>query len=837
MKYGALAWRSLLREWRSGELALLFMALVLGVAIVTGIDLFANRLQKALVGEASVYLGADRVVQLGDALPTAHLERARQLGLQTAETILFPTMVYPTVASTTSNNSDRSVLASLKAVSTNYPLRGTLEVRDARHQTLAVQHGPSTGTAWVDANILNQLNLPLGATLDIGNRSFVIDQVLTREGDSGNSFYGMGMRVMINAADLPSTGLIIPGSRAEYRYLFTGDTTVLDSYFAWLKPQLPLGARIITLHDNQPGIATALDKAALFLRLAGSLGVLLAALAAAFAAQRYSHRHADAIAVLKTLGATRRQILWLQFWQLTALWLLATLCGFLPALLLEKAFFSVMGNWIPTNLPSTGWQPFAMGAVTSLICLLAFTVPSFAHLASTPPWRALRSNPNNSRNFSVLWPAIPGVAALLLLYSRSFILAILLIAGTLALIVFTGLIGWLLLRAGRQLSQRAGSYWRLGIANVLRQQWLSLLQIAIFGTGFMLLAVMVLIRSSLLSEWRMQIPDKAPNVFLINIAPEDVAPLQTALHGIQLTPAAFYPMVRGRLSTINGQRATDLFDESISAVYRDLNLSWSRELPMGNAITQGHWPTANTTTAPVSVEQGLAKKLHLQLGDKLAFTIAGNTLTAEVASIRSVDWDRMTPNFYFLFPPGVLDSSPQFSATWMTSLYRSEVQETALSHLLRQYPTVTAYPVDDLLARIQTIIQRVGFAVEIILLLILTAGLLVLFACLRASIDQKLHESALLRTLGAKRSLILGSLFVEFAAIGGIAGLLAVIGAELTTWALQVFLFKMVAVAHPWLWLAVPVLSTVFIASTGTAFCYRVLATPPMLVLRETGQQ
>jgi len=828
----ALAWRTIRREWRSGELGLLFAALVLGVTIVTGIDLFADRLQRALAGEASVYLGADRVVQLSDPLPASALANARANMLQVAETIMFPTMAY-------ASQGDRSSLVSLKAVSTNYPLRGALEVRDAQGNTATLQHGPATGTTWVDANILNQLDVAIGSSLDIGNRQLVISGVLTREGDAGSSFYGMGMRVMINAADLPATGLLIPGSRAEYRYLFAGDTQQLDAYFAQLKPQLPQNARVVTLQDNQPGIASALDKATLFLRLAGSLGVLLAALATAFSAQRYCHRHTDAVAVLKTLGATRQQILSLQRWQLGALWLLATAVGFIPAWLLQQAFFGAMGDWIPVDLPPSGWQPFAMGAITSLICLLTFTYPSFLRLVDTPPWRALRSDVDSNTHFRTLWPAIPGIALLLVLYSRSLSLAALLAGGTLILMVLVGLISWLLLRGSRHFSHYAGSIWRLGIANILRQRWLSLLQISVFGIGFMLLSVMVLIRSSLLNEWRMQVPADAPNVFLINIAPDEVEPLRTALAHIPLSPAELFPMVRGRLTAINGQRATDLFDESVNAVYRDLNLSWSDTLPANNAIVSGSWPSAvnHEHAAPVSVEQGLAKKLHLQLGDTLSFTISSKTVPAFVSSIRSVDWDRMTPNFYFLFPPHILDDATQYSATWMTSLYRSETQEAALSHVLRQYPAVAAYPVDDLLARVQTIVQRVSLAVEIILLLVLSAGFLVLLACLRAGIDQKLHESALLRTLGAKQKLILGSLMVEFAVVGGIAGLLAAAGAELTAWALQTYLFKMDFVVHPWLWLITPTTSILLIGCIGSLFCYRVVNTPPIRVLRESVQQ
>jgi putative ABC transport system permease protein len=826
-----LAWRMLMREWRGGEVGLLLASLVLGVTLVTGISLFAERLQKALVGEASVYLGADRVLQVSDPVPAHWLDKARQRDIRVAHTVLFPTMVYPS-----RTDSDRSVLAALKAVSATYPLQGELEVRDQNNQLTIVGHGPDHGMAWVDSNILAQLDLAIGDAIDVGNSHFVIDRVLTREGDAGSSFYGMGTRVMINTGDLAATKLIIPGSRVEYRYLFAGDDTALDGYFDWLSPQLGKGARIITLHDNQPGIAGALDKASIFLRLAGSLGVLLAALAAAFAAQRYCERHTDAVAVLKTLGAGKYQVLGLLAGQLVGLWLVATLIGFLLGTILEHAFLATMADWIPATLPGIGPYPFIVGAATGLICLATFVCPAFWHLLDVPPWKVLRSDSTGNLVYArSLWLALPGIGALLLLYSHDLKLVGLLLGGGMALILPVGILGWFFLRFGRTLSMQAGSLWRLGIANVMRRQWLSLLQVIVFGISFMLLAVMVLLRGSLLNEWKLQIPSDAPNVFLINIAPDEVENLRKSLGEIHLQTSALYPMVRGRLTTINGKLATELFSESVGEVYRELNLSWSETLPPDNVITSGVWPGVNQDDAvPVSIEQGLAKRLHVQPGDRLEFTIGDNRLITQVASIRSLNWDKMTPNFYFLFPTGALE---KYNATWMTSLYRGKQQEAALSQLLRKYPTVSAYPVDDLLARIQTIVERASLAVEVILAIVLIAGILVLLACLRASIDQRLHESALLRTIGAGNKLILGSLAVEFVFIGLVAGILAASGAELTTWALQTYLFRMEYVAHPVLWISVPILSTLTIALTGTAFCYRTVIVPPMIILRESNNQ
>lgn len=830
----SLSWTMLLREWRGGEMTLLFAALTLGVAIVTGISLFAERLQGALVGEASVYLGADRVLESSEPITQDWINHAHQQSLRTARTAVFPTMIYR------SDNSgdERTALASLKAVSDSYPLRGQLDSRDKNNITEKTAHGPTRGTAWIDANILSQLDIQPGDRIDVGDLHLVAERILLHEGDAGSSFYGMGARVMINDADLPASGLVLPGSRVEYRYLFAGDEKNIASFFDWLKPQLTRNQRVIGLQDNQPGIAGALDKAALFLQLAGSLGVLLAALAAGFSAQRYCERHTDAIAVMKTLGAQRTRLLGLLAGQMGWLWLIATATGFLCGELLQHAFLQAMASWVPASLPAAGFYPFFIGGATSFICLLTFVLPAFWRLQAVPPWRVLRSDNAEAGIYQhSLLLALPGIAVLLFLYSQQIKMVGLLVSGLLTLILPAGVLGFLLLRGGRALSMQAGSMWRLGIANVLRRRWLSLLQIIVFGISFMLLAVMILLRTSLLSEWKLQLPVNAPNVFLINIAPQEVDGVRSGLQDIGIATPTLYPMVRGRLARINDHEATELFDATVTEVYREINLSWSDRLPVDNQVVAGNWHGQQPLLPqekyiPVSIEKGLAERLHLQLGDHLQFTIGDAQLDATISSIRSLQWDKMTPNFFFLFPPGALD---HFNATWMTSVHRDAQQAVAMAKMLRRFPSITTYPIDDLVKRIQTIVDRASIAVQVILVLVLAAGLLVLLTCLRASIDQRLHESALLRTLGAGKKLIAGSLAVEFVFLGLSAGILAAGGAELTAWALQTQLFRMNFVPHPWLWFGVPALSTLVVGFTGTVFCYRAVRVPPMLILRESG--
>lgn len=824
-----LAWRMFLREWRGGEIRLLLAALALGVALVTGIALFAERLQAALVGEASVYLGADQVLQSPEPVSGQWLDQASAAGLQWAMTAVFPTMAYPADPAATS---DRMVLVSLKAVTPNYPLRGELEIRRADQSVQSVRHGPPPGGAWVDRHILTQLDIAVGSSIAVGEQAFVVDAELLREGDAGSSFYGMGSRVMIAESDLAATRLLLPGSRVEYRYLLAGSGPALAGFRASVRDSLLQGQRWITLEDNQPGIAGALDKAALFLLLAGSLGVLLSALACAFAARRYCDRHVDVVAVLKTLGAGRREVLGLLCGQMLLVWLLATLAGFILGGGLHLAFLAVLADWLPPALPPAGVRPFLSGALTGGVCLVAFVIPPFVYLQRVPPWFVLRSDRTlHNRQWRGWLVGLAGVAFLIGFYSQHWRLALAVMAGLLLVLLLAGGLGMVLMQLGRVAGRRAGRLVRLGIANVQRRQGLSLLQVVVFGIGFMLLAVMTLLRTSLLAEWRMQVPVDAPNVFLINIARQDVAPLQAGLQSIGIPVAATYPMVRGRLARVNGQVATEVFDRSVSEVYRELNLSWSAALPDHNEIMAGDWamPLVAGQAVPVSIEQGLARRLRVKPGDLLEFTIAGQAIPAYVDNIRQLDWDRMTPNFYFLFPPGVLES---YHATWMTSVHRSEAQERDFAHLMRQFPAVTAYPVDDLIRRIQSIVERASLAVEVILVLVLLAGILVMLACLRASLDQRLHESALLRTMGAGRQLILGSLAIEFVFIGGCAGLLAAGGAEAMAWMLQEKLFRMEAALHPGMWLVMPGLAALSLGLAGTLFCLPVVRVPPARILR-----
>jgi len=825
--------KMLWRDVRSGELTVLIAAIFIAVVIVTSISLFAERLQKALVSEASVFLAADVVLQSPDPVDARWLSEDVAPSLRQATVVQFASMVYA---------GDEMFLSSVKAVSDAYPLLGNLEVSDQAFTSGSkITGGPQPGEAWLDSRLLNLLNLQPGDSVWVGEKSFVVKKVLTREPDSGSSYWSLGPRIMINLEDLPATQVIQPGSRVEYRYLFAGEKKDIDRYAQWLKPQLQKRHRLMTLQDSQPGLAQSLDRAGHFLLLVGSLGVLLACIAIAMAAQRYSLRRFDTVAIMKTLGATPHLLSQMVLCHLAVILLVSISVGCLLGGLVQYLFLAVMRDWLPVVLPAASMKPYLIGILTGLVCTLVFALPLLWQLRSVPPLRVLRRELGDQllalRGFY-----LSGAGAIFLLmvfYSGNLRLTSVVFGGTLLCAIVVAVMAWLLLNSIRWMGTQAGSVWRLAIANLRRNQWQSILQLVMFGLTLMLLMISLLIRGSILHEWQQQLPEKTPNHFLINIADHQVAAVGNMLAQQHLQAQGFYPMVRGRVTAINGVEATSIISESVDEVYRELNLTWSATLPNDNKLVSGAWWNV-TSTAPsahtpgyvprVSIEKSLAKKLKVDVGDQLIFTIGDQSLKTVVASVRELSWDRMRPNFYFIFEPGALDGYP---ATYITSFYLPKEQKLFLNSLLKTFPTISIFEVDEMIARIQKIVAQVTQAIELVMGLILVAGALVLMACVQSSLDQRLHENAVLRTLGAGKRLILGSLAIEFILLGTAAGLMASFGSELTAWALQTQVFKMDYHFHLWLWLVGPLVGALVIGVLGVSACMKVVRVPPLLVLRE----
>lgn len=826
------ALRMLLRTWRGGQLGLIIWSLVLAVAVVSSVSLLAERIERALTAESSAFLAADRVVRSGRATNPEWVAAAEQQQVQTANVLSFASMVY---------HQDDMHLASIKAVDNTYPLKGKLR-RTTTPFTAdtnlieSVDFGPAMGEAWVDARLLPLLNIELGDQIELGDIRLTATQVVVEEPD-GSSFGAFGARVLMNTADLPAAGIIVPGSRVTYRYLLAegaSGTQGFRDYMAWLKPQLDVHERLITPNEAQASIASTMDKGRRFLLLAGSIGVVLAGIALALASYHFAAGQTQQVALLKSWGISASAVRSLYLQQSLWLGVGGSVLGLLVGYGFHELLISVVREWLPISLPMAGIRPWITGMATGLLCLGGFTLPALWHLPAQSPLAVLRQDVQVAPVSSVVRGlfGVSAVAGLLFWYSNSFYLSLAILAGFALTAAATLVIGLLLLRLGKTYGQKLGSIWRLASSNLWRRKSQSIIQMVGFSGAIALLMIMTVVRTSLIDEWRWQLADDAPNHFLLNVAPYELDGVRDLVTDQNLQTAGWYSMVRGRMTEVNSLPITETQRDSHESFRRELNLSWTTELPEGNKLTEGKWwdeLDLSGDIAPVSLEDELAGELGLTIGDQLTFSVGGLIFKAQVTSTRSLNWDNMTPNFYFLFPEGLLEDYPR---THMTSLYIPAQQKLLVNDLLRAYPTVQVIELDKIIDRIRTIVGQVTSGLEVMTMLILACGVLVMFAAVSLSMAERLQESAILRTLGSSRRLILGIQLVEFSVLGLMAGLLAAMGAEVAVALLQRFMFDLPFALHPWLWLVGPLAGAVLVGTLGLGYSRKAVVQPPLEVLK-----
>ena len=827
------ALRMLLRTWRGGQLGLIVWSLVLAVAVVTSVSLLAERIERALTAESSSFLAADRVVRSGRATNPDWIAKAAQQQVQTAKVLSFASMVY---------HQNDMHLASIKAVDNGYPLKGLLRRTTTPFTSdpaliESVDYGPATGEVWVDARLLPLLNIELGDQIELGDIRLRATQIVVEEPDSGGSYGAFGARVLMNTADIPAAGMIVPGSRVTYRYLLAEGASGPDgfaSHMEWLKAQLDVHERLITPDEAQASIASTMDKGRRFLLLAGSIGVVLAGIALALASYHFAAGQTQQVALLKSWGISARAVRSLYLQQSLWLGLGGSMLGLAVGYGFHELLISVVREWLPISLPMAGIRPWITGMATGLLCLGGFTLPALWHLPAQSPLAVLRQDVQVAP-VSALVRGLFGLAAvagLLFWYSNSFYLSLAILAGFALTAAATVVVGLMLLRVGKTYGQKLGSVWRLASSNLWRRKSQSIIQMVGFSGAIALLMIMSVVRTSLIDEWRWQLANDAPNHFLLNVAPYELDGVRDLVIDQNLNTAGWYSMVRGRMTEVNSQPISEAQRDSHESYRRELNLSWTQDLPEGNKLTAGKWWDELDLTgdiAPVSLEDELAMELGLSIGDQLTFSVGGLIFKAQVASTRSLNWDNMTPNFYFLFPEGLLEDYPR---THMTSLYIPPSQKLLVNDLLRAYPTVQVIELDKIIDRIRTIVGQVTSGLEVMTVLILACGVLVMFAAVSLSMAERLQESAILRTLGSSRQLILGIQLVEFTVLGLMAGLLAAIGAEAAVALLQRFMFDLPFSMHPWIWVTGPVAGAILVGALGVGYSRKAVVQPPLDVLK-----
>lgn len=814
-----LALRLLRRDWRAGELRVLVLALLIGVGSVTSVAFFTDRVERALARQANFLIGGDLAILADHQLDAAFPLEAQKRGLLHNCVLTFPSMI---------QGDGHAALADIRVVSRGYPLRGHVEVDGRKAQGI-----PPPGTVWLAPRLMNQLGLKSGDPVTVGEKALTVSAALTREPDQAGSLFNIAPRLMMNLADLPATGLLQEGSRVHYRLSLAGEEGTVEAYRAWAAPRLKRGERLESVADARPEIRTALDRAGRFLGLASLTGMVLAAVAIALAVRRFVARHLDNCAVMRCLGASQGLMLRLYLIQFAVLGTLGGLAGCLLGYAAQHWLAVRLGGLLAIELPAVSWLPAAQGMATGMTVLLGVALPPLLQLKQVPALRVLRREiglPSDSGLLALVC-GIGAVAGLVLWQAGEIKLGGYVLAGLVLTLALAWLLSYALMRLLAFSPVRGGGAWRLGIANLVRRGNGSAVQAAAFGIGMMAMLLLYVVRGDLLESWQSALPTDAPNRFVINIQPDQAAALRDFFKRHGVADAPLFPMVRGRLVAIEG-KAVDARDyagdeRAQRLVEREFNLSWAAALPADNRLVAGQW-WGQGAVPQFSVEEGIAKTLGIQLGDTLTYEVAGSRFEAPVTSLRKVAWDSFRVNFFVIAAPGLLENQP---ASRITSFYLAPGREVLLNEMVRAFPNFTVIDVAAVMGEVRRIMEQLAGTLSFVFLFTWAMGFVVLFAAIASTADERAHEAALMRALGAGRRTVMSGQFAEFAGIGLLAGIVAAVGAAGLGWVLSVRIFQLEYLFNPWL-LAVPAGGALLVGVVGLLSSRGVLNRPPLWVLR-----
>ncbi len=805
------------------ELRVLGLALLCAVAASSAVNLFSDRMSRAIENQSGETLGADLIISSRTPIDGALGQQFKALGLQNSATIQLPSVVW---------HEKRSELAGIKAVQPGYPLKGRLRVSTGvLQEDMDTAEIPAVGEAWADARLWSQLGLQLGSRIEVGAIELQITRLLSYEPDRGSGFVDIAPRLLINHADLDASGLLLPGSRAQYRLLLAGSSEALERAQAI---ELPRGTKSLTPSTARPEIRSAIERANNFLALAALTASLLGAVAIALCAQQYGHSLRSDVALLRCLGARRNDILLALGLSLASIVVLVGGLGAAIGFLAQSALSGLADVFLLQNLPPTRPLALAQSWLIALILLAGFALPPILGATHESPVGVFQARVGQ-RGRSRWWVLAAGLAfaGLLALQVSDLRLMALVSLGQLLCAGLLAGLCWLFLRSAARLRDAPLLGARLGLSNLLRRPALTMAQCVSLGLGLLALLLLTVVRQDLLEGWQNKLPPETPNQFLINIQPDQVEPLRRYLAERELRAERIWPMIRARLSSINGRVVSvdDFPDpETQRWINRDFNLSSTAELGPDNRLLEGRWWGADGAgQAWLSADSYARERLDLQLGDRLGLDFAGRLIEFEVRSFREVDWESFQPNFFLLTPPGILDDLP---ATWLTSVYLPPARRAELRSLNQHFPNITVLDLDAMMAQVRQIMNRIVSALELIFVFTLLAGLTVLMAAMEAGRRERAREIALKRALGAPLADIRATLLSEFACLGLLSGSIAAVCAQAIGWALARFVFEFPYQGDPLALLGSALAAATLVCAVAWISLKRVLNTPPDQVLR-----
>ena len=833
-----LAWRLFKHEAKRGELTIILLAIILSVASVLSLSLFSERLQSALTAKSAEFIAADRVLKSRQPVDQSWIEKAQEFNLDTANQVYTRSMAF---------SGDNMMLVDLRAAAPGYPLKGTVKVAEQPFAPgQAIKSLPKPGHAWIESRLFQNLDLTLGQDIEVGDKTFTVTKVLSDVPDAGFSVFGGDPKVLIGEQDLAATNIIGPGSRASFSYFFTGSEADLNAYYDWLMPKLDKELQSwVSVSDDDSAIGRSIAKAEQYFLLASLLAIVLAAVSIAVAAQRYSQRHYDPVAIMKTLGASKAMVQQVYLLQITFITLLGIVIGTLLGFILQQVVVWALAGSVEVSLDVWFWRPLIIAVFTGAICAVLFSLYPLLKLFSVSPLRVLRRDlgASLSSRFIQFLASGGAIFSLMWAYSGNLGLSAILFGSGILLVISLLLVTFGLIWLGRKLGKGKMGAWQLAWARIRRRAMDNAIQLISFAVTIMLLLIVLVMRNDMIAQWQDQLPKGTPNYFLVNITQQQLPDLKTHFAQENVDIEHFYPVVRGRFVAINDEKvSTAVSKEDAEAgerqgregLGREANLTWSDTLQHENTIVAGQWFDTSEPLASglygVSVEARIAQRLNIKLGDKLTFNVGSEVINTEVSSLREVDWQTMQPNFFFVIQPQAMKD---YLPTYLSSFYLDKSRKSDITDLMKPFASVTLFDVDARIEQLRGIVKQVSLAVEFILVLVLAAGALVLIAQVQASMDERQQELAILRTLGAKGRLIRASVLFEFVIIGLVAGLMAAFANEVSLFFLQSQVFEMDASLHWEYWFIAPVAGAIVVGALGMVGCWRLLRLNTSHLLRQ----
>lgn len=837
MRALALAWRQLRRDLAAGEIRILIAALVLAVLAVSAVGFVTDRAERALQMEANRLLGGDALVSADAPIRGRIRAAAAAPGLRMAETREMPSMIR-----VGEGEAARLQLGELRALGAGFPLRGRFRIVDAQGRERDAAGVPEAGTLWLSRAGAEQLGARVGDAIGIGEANLRLAALVVQEPDAAMDYFNVAPRVFLNAADLPRTGLVQPGSRIRHRLVVAGSADAVERFTAVAKAHLGRGQRLETIGDARPEIRSALDRAGRFLGLAALVSVVLAAVAVAMAARRHSARHLAGAAVMRCLGAAQKTLVAIHLGELVLLGLAASALGVAMAWALQWGVGAWLARELAIAIPAAGGAPALQGLAVGLVVLLAFGAPPVLALRRVPALRVLRNDLDSTEPSAwiVLLAGLGGLAALLWWQAGSATLALAMLLGIAATLGALALLAWALIVGVRRVRSRLRGSLRYGLANVSRRAGTSIAQVAALGLGLMALLLLTFVHGDLLDRWQLSLAERAPNRFIVNVQDDQVAEVREFIAARGLDAPTLVPMIRARLVAHNGRAVDgrsyaargedDAGRRARRLAEREFNLSTAQALREDNEVVAGRfWGAARPARPELSVEVEFAETLGWKLGDRIAFDIAGSRFEGTITSLRKVDWESFRPNFFVLASPGALDGQ---AASWITAVHVPPSDARFTAALVQRFPNLTVIDVEAVLKQVRDTADQVRTVVQVVFWFALAAGVLVLLAAVSASQDERLLEGGVMRVLGGSRRQLRLAQASEFAAIGLLAGLVAAIAASVLAGVIATRVFDI-----PWqpdLAMAATgaAVGTVAALLAGLWATRRVLDTPPSVTLR-----